>query len=646
MHRFWTRLVAKPGIVGPGVTQASTQLADQLIAQGNTREDAGEIDAALDRYLEAASVAPDHARAHLNVGNALRLLARLQEAVAAQREALRCNADYAPAHFNLATLLVDSADAAGAEAHLREALRIDPGMADAAVVLADVLEATGRVSDAEAALHQAISIRPDFAGAMLNLGQLYLRQGRFDEAEAVLVKALAIDPAFLEGHCALASLYLRTGRETDGAQAMDRALALDPELRQYQSSYLFSLNLRTDVDAPTVFAEHARLGTGIAKAAGAPFKTWSNVAEPGRRIKLGYVSGDFGMHPTGLFMRPILQRHDRSSFEVHCYSNRKSEVPMTQELRASVDNWHEVAGIRDPLVAEQIRRDGIDILVDLSGHSDGNRLGVFALHPAPVQVTWLGYLNTTGLPAMDYRISDRHTNPEGAADDLHTERLYRMPHSQWCYAPVYDIPLLDEPHSEHPNEIVFGSFNQYAKISDACLDLWCRVLGAVPGSRLVVLDVPPGKTRDRFRDRVRSRGIDPDRSVTRGREAIADYFGAIGNADIALDTFPYNGGTTTLDALWMGVPVVVQRGDRGIARGGYSIMQSLQAPELIAATPEEYVAINARLARDVAWRHKLRSTLRSRMAVSPLMDAVSFVADLESGYRQMWRTWCESQTAR
>jgi len=592
MHRVWKRLVAKPGTVGPGVTPASTQLAEQLIAQGNAREDAGELDAALDRYREALSIAPDYARAHLNVGNALRQLGRLDEAIAAQREALRCAPSYAPAHFNLALLLVDTGNLGAAEGHLRQALDVEPDMADAAVLLADVLGRVGRVADAETALLRAISTRPDFGGAMLNLGQLYLRQGRVDDAEDMLVRAATIDPTFLGGHCALASLYLKTGRGADASQSMARALTLDPELRQYQSSYLFSLNLRSDIDARTVFAEHARLGAGIARAVGTPYETWPNHPDPARRIRLGYVSGDFGMHPTGLFMRPVLQGHNRKGFEVHCYSNKKSEAPMTQALRASVDRWHEVAGISDRLFAEQIRRDEIDILVDLSGHADGNSLGVFALHPAPVQVTWLGYLNTTGLPAMDYRICDRYTDPEGVADQLHTERLYRMPQSQWCYVPVYDVPLVCQPHVEDPSSIVFGSFNQYAKISDACLDLWCRVLGAIPGSRLVVLDVPPGKARDHLRDRLIAQGTDPDRVSIRGREAIRGYFTAIGNVDIALDTFPYNGGTTTLDTLWMGVPVVVQSADRAVARSDYSIMQSVKIRELVAAGPEEYVTEN------------------------------------------------------
>lgn len=641
MRGLW-RAISR-AVAEAGVAAGTTAPAEQLIAQGNAREDAGELVDALKLYRRAARIAPEFAKAHLNVGNALRRLGRLDEAIAAQHLALHCDPEYAPAHFNLALLLVDSGKPGAAEGHLREALRLDPGMADAAVALADVLEALGRVADAEAALARALAIRPDFAGAMLNLGQLYARQGRFDEAQDALLRAVAIDPSFVGGHCALASLYVKTGRGSEGALALARALALDPELRQYESGYLFSLNLRDDVEAPAVFAEHARLGAGIAKGAGKPYATWPNLADPERRIKLGYVSGDFGMHPVGLFMRPVLQRHDRAGFELHCYSNRESEAPLTKELRASVEHWREIAGVGDRLVAEQIRRDEIDILIDLSGHADGNRLGVFALRPAPVQVTWLGYLNTTGLPSMTYRICDRYTDPEGTAERLHTERLYRMPHSQWCYVPVYDVPPIDWPHIDRPDAIVFGSFNQYAKMSDACLDLWCRVLGAVPDSRLVVLDVPSGKTRARLRERLAARGIDAARASIKGRVAIGDYFAAIGNVDIALDTFPYNGATTTLDTLWMGVPVVVQRGERSVARSGYSLMHSLQMPELVAAGADDYVALNVRLAEDRRWRRELRQTLRERLATSPLMGITSFVSDLEAAYRHMWRTWCESR---
>jgi protein O-GlcNAc transferase len=643
MINLWKRLIGTLAATSSAVARFPCERADRLIAQGNDREDDGKFDAALKYYGEALTIAPEYARAHMNVGNALRQLGRLDEAVAAQRAALHYSPDYAPAHFNLGALLAALGDIAPAETELRDALRLDPDMADAAVVLADVLESAGRLPDAEAELHHALSLRPNFAGAALNLGQLYLRQNQFDDAESALLRAKAMDSSLVSVHAALGSLYANTARGAEAKRAFASALELDPGLKSFESTYLFSLNLRDDLDAWTVFAEHARLGAAVGRAVGAPFKTWSNQPDPDRRVKVGYVSGDFGKHPIGLFLRPVLERHDRAWFDVYCYSNLRAVDDVTRMLQASVEHWSVVAGVEDRLVAEQIHRDEIDILVDLSGHMAHNRLAVFARRPAPIQITWLGYLNTSGLSTMDYRISDVHTDPEGATEHLHTERLYRMPYSQWCYAPVYDVPPAQRPHPERPDAVVFGSFNQYAKINDSCLDLWCRILARVPEATLVVLDVPQGNTRDAFRQRLAQRFIDPERVLVRGRQGILEYFAAIGNVDIALDTFPYNGATTTLDTLWMGVPLVALRGDRGIARGGYSILQSMQMPELIADDPDEYIDLNVRLARDAGWRNALRATLRNRLAASPLMDPVRFVADLEAGYRQMWRAWCAAQ---
>jgi protein O-GlcNAc transferase len=619
-------------------TAIALEPADRLIAQGNALEDNGDFEAALVCYRNALSLAPGYPRAHMNVGNALQRLGRRDEAIAAQREAAVRAPDYAPAHFNLAALLAASGDWGAAESELRTVLRLQPDMAEASVVLADVLEATGRLTDAEAELQRALRVRPGFAGAALNLGQLYLHHDRIDDAESMLLQAKAMDPSLAATEAALGTLYLRTGRVADARRALRQAQDSDPMLQGALSPFLFSLNLDTESDVATIFREHTRIGEGMVRAAAHRFTAWPNPPDPERRIKIGYVSGDFRGHPIGLFLRPILERHDRLRHEVHCYSNRGTADDITRLLQQSADYWHAIAADNDLAVADQIRRDAIDILVDLSGHTDQNRLAVFAMHPAPVQATWLGYLNTTGLATMDYRICDWHTEPEGAAEHLHTERLYRLPHSQWCYAPCYDVPLV--PRGGPTDAVVFGSFNQYMKISDRCLDLWCRILAQMPEARLVVLGVPGGNTQQAFRHRLAARNIDPDRAEVRDRTRILEYFAAIASVDIALDTFPYNGATTTLDTLWMGVPLVALCGDRGIARGGCSILQSMDLPELIAGGPTEYVNLNVRLAGDRSWRDRLRTTLRDRLAVSPLMDSASFVADLEAAYRQMWRAWC------
>lgn len=629
-HTLLTRSVPAP------------EQANQLLAQGNAFEDNGDLEAALRCYREAVSLAPDNPRAYMNVGNALQRLGRLDEALSAQREASRRAPEFAPARFNLATLLALSGDLAAAESELRDALRLEPEMAEASVALADVLESTGRSAEAEIELRRALRTRPHFAGAALNLGLLYLHNNRFDDAEKVLLEARAMDPALASIDAALGTLQLRTGRAADARSEFRQALAKDPTLLGAQSSLLFSLNLSTEFDSDTIFREHTRIGEIFLKSTKYQFSSWTNRPDPERRIKVGYVSGDLRKHPIGLFLRPVLERHDRTRHEVYCYSNHKSVDEVTRLLRKAVEHWRVIAAVPDNVVADQIRRDEIDILVDLSGHTEHNRLAVFAMHPAPLQVAWLGYLNTTGLRTMDYRICDWHTDPAGATERLHTEHLHRMPHSQWCYAPYYDVPLGQPISAARADAVVFGSFNQYPKISDSCLDLWCRILVQIPEASLIVLDVPGARTQEAFRRRLVRRDVDPNRVEVRDRLGILEYFATIASVDLALDTFPYNGATTTLDTLWMGVPLVALAGDRGIGRGGYSILQSLDLPELIAAGADDYVKLNVTLARDRAWRTRLRATLRNRLATSPLMNGSTFVADLESSYRLMWRAWCDS----
>jgi predicted O-linked N-acetylglucosamine transferase (SPINDLY family) len=583
-----------------------TQAADRLIDRGQRLEDQGNHEAALACYRDAAAIAPNHVRAHMNVGNALERLGRVEAAGRAIRRAVECAPDYAPACFNLGLHLVRRGDLRDGEVALRDALRLDAGMKEAAIVLADVLERTGQLDEAEALHLRALEIAPGHAGAMFSYGTFCFRQGRTTEALAWLQRARDIDP------------------NVPGTEGLA----------------LFALNLRADVTAREIADEHMRYGRVLEERAGTPFAAWQNERDPDRVLRIGYVSGDFGPHAVAFFMRPILKWHDRSAFEIHCYSNYADSHPVTQLVREQADRWDEIASLNDEQAGALVRSDGIDILVDLSGHTDRNRLGVFARHPAPLQVTWLGYLNTTGLATMDYRICDRHTDPPGETEDLHTERLLRLPDSQWCYFAWDDIAFVDVPHDARPDALVFGSFNQYPKITDACLVMWARVLSGVPDAELVVFDVRQVKSRETLAARMAECGIDPSRVTFRGRETLANYFAALGNVDIALDTYPYNGATTTFDALWMGVPLVALRGERGIARGSYSILQSLGAHELIARSVDEYVETNVQLARDGDWRAELRRTLRPRLAASPLMDAERFTRALEARYREIWRQWC------
>ncbi len=613
--------------------------AQALIEEGNRLEDAGRVEAALEKYRAAVEIGPQLARAHVNFGNALQLLGRVDEAIAAQRAALRLDPDNVPAHYNLGSLLSRFGDDAGAERELREALRFRPAMTDARIVLSDVLERRGLFGDAEAELRRAIEHDPAHAMAAHNLALLLLKRGRPDDAETTIriSRSRVSTPAVLDMD--LASLYVATGRAREAEPLYRRAMTEENSALRAASGLLFSLNCRDDVDAETVFREHERLGA-LFDAYGREGIGFSNRPDPNRRLKIGYVSGDFRRHPIGLFMRPVLAQHDREHVDVHCYVNHKVDDDVTQSLKQLAPHWHSVAYLDDRRAVELIRQDQIDVLVDLSGYTTDSRLGVFARRAAPVQVTWLGYLNTTGLKAMDYRLCDALTEPAPEADRLHTETLYRLPHGQWCYEPVYEVPLVDPPHPSTPDALVFGAFNQFAKISDECVALWASVLNRLPHSSISVFGVPEGGTRSRFIERMAKCGVDAARVYLHGRVGVLEYFAAIGNVDVALDAFPYNGATTTLDTLWMGVPLVALRGERGISRGSYSILATLGAPELVALSVEEYVEKNVALATDAAWRRRLRASLRPRLESSPLMDAASFVRDLEAAYRSMWRTYC------
>ena len=615
MHGIWRKLTRR-GVSTDESSRAAAQgrvaEAEHLIAEGHSLEDAGQFEAALDKYRAATGVAPSFPRAHMNVGNALRRLERREEAIEAQRRAVACAPGFAQARFNLASLLAARDDREDAKQQFLESLRIDPSMFQSRLGLADIYEQEERYDDAERELRGALASAPEHPGILLNLGLFCQRQGRMEEALDAFRSARQFDPDF-------------------------------PGLR---SGLLWSVNFRSDVSPDEIAAEHFRAGEQLARSAGPTFTDWPNDADPERRLRVGYVSGDFGPHPVAMFIRPVLERHDRSRFEVLCYSNHPGGEPIRKTLRERADHWRDIFDLDDAAVIDQLRRDRVDILVDLSGHTSHQRLTVFARHPAPVQATWLGYLNTTGLRAMDYRITDAHADPAGETEHLHTERLLRMPHSQWCYFAWHELARVASPHAERPAALVFGSFNQHAKLTGRTLALWSRILREMPRAELVVFDIRQEVVRDSVSRRMRSHGIDPDRVTMRGREAIVDYFAAIGNVDIALDTHPYNGATTTFDALWMGVPLVALRGDRGIARGSYSILRSLGADELIASSDDEYVDLNVRLATDTAWRHRLRDSLRERLAASPLMDTNGFTRALEGHYREAWRGWCAKRSSR
>ena len=370
---------------------------------------------------------------------------------------------------------------------------------------------------------------------------------------------------------------------------------------------------------------------------------YSNLHDPNKRLRIGYLSSDFRAHSIAFFIEPLLIAHNRTNVEITCYANIGNPDPMTHRLRENADRWRNVWSLDDNELAGLIRNDGIDILVDLAGHTANNRLRVFATKPAPVQVTWLGYPNTTGLHEMDYRLTDEWADPTGTSDRLHTEKLIRLPHGFLCYYSLGDCPVSESPFATN-GYITFGCFNSSAKINSRILDTWCNLLTDVPNSRLLLKSkqLDSKYWQKSFFEAFKCRGIHSDRIEYRGHTStLNEHLSTYSHVDIALDTYPYNGTTTSCEALWMGVPVVALAGDRHASRVSLSLLHQIGMDELIASTPDNYWQLAASLARDTDRLAKYRSTLRIRMSESPLTDAEGFARDIETAYRFMWRTWCE-----
>lgn len=612
-------------------SESARDAADIEIARGHEHEDAKRLESALRCYEAAAARAPDYPRAILNAANALHALGRNVEAEAALRHALHLDPSYAPALYNLGKLHVAMKAPDLAIADLRGALALAPDWADAAVLLAGLLDAKDSAAEAESLLRHAIRCDSGSYGAWHNLGMLLIEQNRLEEANDAFQHALTLAPDFVDARVGLGTIALKRGDARTAGAHFEGALERSPRHWEATSSLLFSLNLRDDLDAESIFRRHVELAGRV--GGNVPALPRSTTSHRGRPLRVGYVSGDFRHHPISLFLRPVLAHHDRSRVEAYCYAEREVPGTLTDELRAHAYRWRDITDLDDDAAAALILADRVDLLIDLSGYTARSRLRVFPRRPAPVQASWLGYLCTTALPAIDFHITDGVADPGGVSEATFTETLIRLPHSQWCYQPYYDLPLPSIiPRAGPP---VFGAFNQFAKVSDACLALWCEVLQQAPGSRLRILDVPDRVAEDSLRQRLAAHGIDPGRVETLGRLGILEYFAAIAAVDAALDTFPYNGATTTLDTLWMGTPLIALRGATSVARSSASILSTLGATEWIADTPEEWVERTVAVAsapREVAGK---RQALRAKMQTSKLMDAVSFTRDLEEAFERM-----------
>ena len=494
-----------------------------------------------------------------------------------------------------------------------------------------------------ATYRKALELKPDNVKALNNLGLALAGQGKLDEAVDGYRRAVELKPDHANAHNNLGLALMNQGKLDEAVTAYRKALELEPDHANAHNNLLLCMNYDAQTSQHEILAESRRWDDVHAVPRAADERSHPADRNAERRLRVGYVSPDFRRHSVSHFLDPVIAGHDRRSFEVFCYAEVVKPDDETARFRSLSDGWCSTVGMTDSLVAARIREDGIDILVDLAGHTGKNRLLVFAERPAPVQVTWLGYPNTTGLSAMDYRLTDAIADPEGDADALHTETLVRLPNGFLCFAPAADAPEIGGTPALTTGRVRFGSFNNLAKVTPDVVETWARILHRIPKSDLVIKNrsLADEETRERYLEMFGAHGIDPGRVESCSWIASrTGHLGAYNQVDIGLDPFPYNGTTTTCEALWMGVPVITLRGDRHSGRVGASILTQVSLAGLVAETTAVYVEKAVALASDLDRLSALRSDLRRRMQISPLCDPEGFTRDVETAYREMWRRVC------
>ena len=617
---------------------------------GNALRDAGCLEEAVAAFREALRLQPDFAYAHNNLGNALRDQGKLDEAIASFQQALQLQPAYAQAQNNLGNARRDRGDLGAAIAAYRRALQLDPAFAEAHHNLGVALHERGEFEAAVASCQQALRLRPDYAEAHHNLGNSLSKLDQGDAAIAAYRRALELRPAYAEAHNNLGATLLERGEIDEAIASFRRALAASrpalreqPHLAQAHSNLLVSLHYPDGLERAAIFAEHGRWDEIHGRPRAGERAVHGNDPDPDRRLKIGYVSPDFREHSVAFFLESLLACHARAQVEIFCYSEVQRPDGVTARLRRDAAHWRSIHGLPDAQAADLMRADGIDVLVDLAGHTANNRLPIVARRPAPVQVTYLGYCDTTGMKAMDYRLTDAHADPPGTTEHLHTEQLFRLPDCAWCFRPPADAPPVSALPMHSTGRVTFGCFNALPKLTEATLALWSQILHAVPGSRLLLKNhgFREPAVRWRIRRGLEKAGIAAERIELIGpARSVAEHLAAYGRVDLALDTFPYHGTTTTCEALWMGVPVVTLAGQTHASRVGVSLLTNAGIPELIASDRDEYLHLAVQLAADATRLADLRATLRARLASSPLMDAPRFAHNVEAAYREMWRQWC------
>ncbi len=591
--------------IRPDYAEAHYNLAFVLAQQG-------QVDEAICQYREALRYKPDYVDAHINLGNVYRQQGQLAQAAECYHQALRHRPGNAEAHSNLGWIFTEQGRFAEAVAAYEQAMRLKPDTAETYHNLGLVRRKQGMAGEAIRMFQRALQLKPDFAEVCYSLGNALCDGGQLEEGVGWFRRAIELKPDFAEAHNNLAGALAKLGHAELSVASFQEAVRLRPDLPEVQSNLLFGLNYDPGADPDAIFAAYRRWGES--QKSTTPLPEHANDPSPERRLRIGYVSPDLRQHALARYFEPILAHHDPRHVEVFCYAEVAVPDAVTTGMQKLAHHWRWTSGQTDSQVIERIRADGIDILVDLAGHTDKNRLRVFAQKPAPVQATWMGYLNTTGLTTMDYRLTDEILDPPGMPV-RDTEELFRLPLGMCCFAPPIDAPPVAPLPALRRGYLTFGALHHLFKLNSAVYDTWSKLLHAMPTARLLMFrDSLTATAQAEIRRQFAERGIQSGQLDLRLGRSTPGYLGIYEEIDVGLDAFPCTGGVTTCESLWMGVPVLSLCGVRPATRNSAAILARAGIRDWAVDTPDEYIAFALGLTDKLEQLAQLRSQLREAHA--------------------------------
>ena len=611
---------------------------------GNAYKKLSQLSMAVTAYQQALEIQPNYIDAHNNLGNAFNALGFHKKAIECFENALKLNSEFATAHNNLGITLNAIGQQEIAIKSYKRALEINPDYVDCYNNLGNALRDLEQFDSAISCYKKALEINPNSVGVYNNYGSTLQYQGRFDEAITCYKQALNIKPDLVESYDNLGNVLRDLGRINEAIKCYTKALEIKPDYVAAHNNLLFCLNYHPDLSAEAIFKSYQAYDRQFGQPYQAQWQEFTNLKVPDKCLKIGYVSGDFKAHSMGYFLEPILANYDHRQFEITAYAETLKEDSFTQRFQGMVDHWVKTTGMTDEALAACIREDGIDILVDLAGHTAKNRLGVFARKPAPISISMLGYGYSTGLTAIDYFLADSQLVPEGS-EHLFSETPWRLESPFFCYRPAEGMGAVSSLPAKTTGQITFGTLTRSVRINRRTIRVWASILKRVAGSRLMINSAS-------FRDH-HSRQTILERFIAEGIQAeqldiaySSPPWDVIRSMDISLDCFPHNSGTTLLESLYLGVPFITLADRPSVGRIGSSVLESVGHAEWIARNEEEYVEKAVALANDLDTLAMIRSQLRSQMESLPVMDEVGFARKLETAYRQMWNLWCSQQNLK